>query len=135
MSDKKVKVVTYIRTKHNTPESVLSKEEEELKELLERHKAEWDVVENVVDYGDGGRKYERAGLNRVIELCRNKEVNMVVTLNSEMLSRDVLVYKKIYKTFRCYNVELYINELKRVFRRKTEKSPELSMDKFCPALA
>lgn len=134
MSDKKVKVVTYIRTKYNTSESVLSKEEE-LKELLERHKAEWDVVENVVDYGDGGRKYERAGLNRVIELCRNKEVNMVVTLNSEMLSRDVLVYTKIYKTFRCYNVELYINELKRVFRRKTEKSPELSTDKFCPALA
>ena len=134
MSDKKVKVVTYIRTKNNTPESVLSKEEE-LKELLERHKAEWEVVENVVDYGDGGRKYERAGLNRVIELCRNREVNMVVTLNSEMLSRDVLVYKKIYKTFRCYNVELYINELKRVFRRKTEKSSELSTDKFCSALA
>ena len=49
-----------------TPESVLSKKEV-LKELLERYKAEWDVVENVVDYGDGGRKYERAGLIRVIE--------------------------------------------------------------------
>ena len=134
MSVKKEKIVTYIRTKNNTPESVLSKEEE-LKELLKRHEAEWDVVENVVDYRDGGRKYERAGLNRVIELCRNKEVNMVVTLNSEMLSRDVLVYTKIYKTLRCYNAELYINELKRVFRRKTEKSPDLSTDKFCPALA
>ena len=45
-------------------------------------------------------------------MCKEKKVDMVVTLSPAMLARDVLLYKAIYTTIRDSKVELYIKDLK-----------------------
>ena len=132
MKEKKIKVVTYLRVACNEQASIFKKNEE-LRELLSEHK-EWDIVDLAYDYGVSGRKFERPGLNRVIELCKEKEVDMVVTLDSSMLARDVLVYKQIYTTIRDCGMELYINELKKMQNKPKNEKPNFFTRNLCPAV-
>lgn len=108
----KIKVVTYLRVACGEQVAIFRKNEE-LRELLEQHKDEWEVVDTVFDYGMGGRKLDRPGLHHVLELCKDKQVDMVVTLQPYMIARDVLLYKNVYTTIRDCGVELFIDALKK----------------------
>lgn len=133
MKKNKIKVATYIRVAGNDHASIFRKNEE-LKELLEAYNDEWEVVDNSFDYGVSGRKMNRPGLNHVLELCKTKEIDMVVTLESYMLARDVLLYKDIYNTIRNSGVELYISELKKKTRQAKEAKPNYFIANLCPAV-
>jgi len=132
MKEKKIKVVTYLRVAANEQASIFRKTEE-LRELLSEHD-DWEIVDQVYDYGVSGRKFERPGLNRVLELCKEKEVDMVVTLDSYMLARDVLVYKQIYTTVRDYGVELFISELKKKSKGQKKEHSNFFVRNLCPAV-
>ena len=101
--------------------------------MLSEHK-EWYIVDSAYDNGVSGRKFERPGLNRGLELCKEKEVDMVVTLDSSMLARDVLVYKQIYTTIRDCGMELYISELKKMQKKPNNEKPIFFTRNLCPAV-
>lgn len=110
MLKEKVRVVVYVRVGCKEQVTIFRKNEE-IREVLEKHKDDWEVIDRAFDYGISGRKLERPGLNHVLEMCKEKQIDMVVTLDANMLARDVLVYKQVYTTIRDSGVELYIDEL------------------------
>lgn len=112
MLKNKIRVITYLRV-GSKEQATIFRRNEELRELLEMHKDDWEIVDNAFDYGISGRKGKRPGLNHVLEMCNNNQVDMVVTLTPAMLARDVLLYKEIYTKIRNSEVELYIDELKK----------------------
>jgi len=59
---------------------------------------------------------------------------MVVTLDSYMLARDVLVYKQIYTTVRDCGVELFINELKKKPKEQKKEHSNFLFRNLCPAV-
>lgn len=112
MLKNKIRVITYLRVASKDQVTIFRKNEQ-LRELLEMHKDDWEIIDNSFDYGISGRKENRPGLNYVLEMCNKNQVDMVVTLTPAMLARDVLLYKDIYTSIRNSEVELYIDELKR----------------------
>ena len=108
MSENKIKVVTYLRVASFADKDILSKENE-MNRLLETHKGEWDIVAQYEDIGCSGRKFEREGLLRLFE--RLDAVDMVVTISSDMIAKDVLVYKDIYQKIESKNCVLYIRDV------------------------
>ena len=112
MLKNKIRVITYLRVGSKDQVTIFRKNEQ-LRELLEMHKDDWEIIDNAFDYGVSGRKENRLGLNYVLEMCNKNQVDMVVTLTPAMLARDVLLYKDIYTSIRNSEVELYIDELKR----------------------
>lgn len=112
MLKNKIRVITYLRIGSKDQVTIFRKNEQ-LRELLEMHKDDWEIIDNAFDYGVSGRKENRPGLNYVLEMCNKNQVDMVVTLTPAMLARDVLLYKDIYTSIRNSEVELYIDELKR----------------------
>ena len=50
---------------------------------------EWELVEVVTDAGVSGAKLQRPGLSRVLELVRRREVDVVVVLKLDRLTRSV----------------------------------------------
>lgn len=112
MLKNKIRVITYLRVGSKDQVTIFRKNEQ-LRELLEMHKDDWEIIDNAFDYGVSGRKENRLGLNYVLEMCNKNQVDMVVTLTPSMLARDVLLYKDIYTSIRNSEVELYIDELKR----------------------
>lgn len=112
MSKNKIRVITYLRV-GSKEQATIFRRNEELRELLEIHKDDWEIVDSAFDYGISGRKENRPGLNHVLEMCNNNQVDMVVTLTPAMLARDVLLYKDIYASIRNSKVELYIDDLKK----------------------
>ena len=112
MLKNKIRVITYLRVGSKDQVTIFRKNEQ-LRELLEKHKDDWEIIDNAFDYGVSGRKENRLGLNYVLEMCNKNQVDMVVTLTPAMLARDVLLYKDIYTSIRNSEVELYIDELKR----------------------
>lgn len=124
----KLRVVTYMRVASNNYDSIFNKELV-LSDLVKSHQDEWNIVDRVFDYGISGRKYERPGLLHLIEMCKKGEVDLVVTLNSYMLARDVLVYKRIYQELAEAEVELYIDELHKS-KYKDKKNFKVDVSKF-----
>jgi len=106
----KIRVVTYLRTSSTNNKDVLNKEIE-MNKLLEEHKEDWEVVAQFEDIGCGGRRLEREGLSNLFE--KLDSVNMVVSLSSEMIAKDVLVYKDIYHKIISHNCSLYIRDVHR----------------------
>ena len=94
MLKNKIKVITYLRVGSKDQVTIFRKNEQ-LRELLEKHKDDWEIIDNAFDYGVSGRKENRPGLNYVLEMCNKNQVDMVVTLTPAMLARDVLLYKDI----------------------------------------
>lgn len=111
MLNNKIRVITYIRVGSREQDAIYKKTEI-MKALLDEHKDEWEIIDEAFDYGFSGRKDYRPALNYVLEMCKEKKVDMVVTLSPAMLARDVLLYKDIYTTIRNSKVELYIKDLK-----------------------
>ena len=112
MLKNKIRVITYLRVGSKDQVTIFRKNEQ-LRELLEMHKDDWEIIDTAFDYGISGRKENRPGLNYVLGMCNKNQVDMVVTLTPAMLARDVLLYKDIYTSIRNSEVELYIDELKR----------------------
>ena len=112
----KIRVVTYLRTSSTNNKDVLNKEIE-MNKLLEEHKEDWEVVAQFEDIGCGGRRLEREGLSNLFE--KLDSVNMVVSLSSEMIAKDVLVYKDIYHKIISHNCSLYIRDVSCSFPQKT----------------
>ena len=99
MLKNKIRVITYLRVGSKDQVTIFRKNEQ-LRELLEMHKDDWEIIDNAFDYGVSGRKENRLGLNYVLEMCNKNQVDMVVTLTPAMLARDVLLYKDIYTSIR-----------------------------------
>ena len=112
MLKNKIRVVTYLRVGGKDQETIFRRNEE-LRKLLEKHKDDWEVVDNAFDYGISGRKENRPGLNHVLEMCNENQVDMVVTINPAMIAKDVLVYKDIYQKIESKKCALYIRDVHR----------------------
>lgn len=112
MKGKKIRVATYLRTASKEQGQIFNLNLE-LNDLIDEHKDEWEIVDRVFDYGISGRKFNRPGLQHLLELCENKEIDMVVTLKSFMLARDVLIYQRIYKIMKDSETKLYIRAVKK----------------------
>lgn len=112
MLKNKIRVVTYLRV-GGKDQVTIFRRNEELRELLEKHKEDWEVVDNAFDYGISGRKENRPGLNHVLEMCNENQVDMVVTINPAMIAKDVLVYKDVYQKIESKKCALYIRDLHR----------------------
>ena len=110
MKKTKIRVVTYLRTASANNKDVLNKEIE-MNKLLEKHKDDWEVIDQFEDIGCNGRKLEREGLSNLFE--KLDSVDLVVSLSSEMIAKDVLIYKDIYQKIISHNCSLYIRDVHR----------------------
>ena len=110
MKNTKLRVVTYLRTASANNKDVLNKEIE-MNKLLEKHKDDWEVIGQFEDISCNGRKLEREGLSNLFE--KLDSVDLVVSLSSEMIAKDVLIYKDIYQKIISHNCSLYIRDVHR----------------------
>ena len=124
MKENKIKVVTYLRVGSCNDNDIVRKENEMYK-LIDAHKDDWDVIAQFEDIGCSGRKFEREGLSKLFETL--DDVDMVVTISSEMIARDVLVYKDIYQKIESKKCALYIRD---VHRNNIPKKKSLNFDLF-----
>ena len=124
MKNDKIKVVTYLRVASNNDKELVNKENEMMK-LIDKHENDWVVVAQYEDIGCSGRKFDREGLSNLFE--KLDDVDMVVTISSEMIARDVLVYKDIYQKIESKKCALYIRD---VHRNSIPKKKSLNFDLF-----
>ena len=124
MKENKIKVVTYLRV-GSCNDNDIARKENEMYKLIDAHKDDWDVIAQFEDLGCSGRKFEREGLSKLFETLN--DVDMVVTISSEMIARDVLVYKDIYQKIESKKCALYIRD---VHRNSIPKKKSLNFDLF-----
>ena len=124
MEENNIKVVTYLRV-GSCINNDISRKENEMYRLIDSHKDDWDVIAQFEDLGCSGRKFEREGLSRLFETL--DDVDMVVTISSDMIARDVLVYKDIYQKIESKKCSLYIRD---VHRNNVPKKKSFNIDLF-----
>ncbi len=81
-------VLCYVRvsTKNSAQETSLENQESQLREFCKRKG--WLVDEVIVDHGISGRKMERPGLKRMIELIRAGGIDIVLAADHARYARD-----------------------------------------------
>lgn len=102
----KVKVVTYLRTA-TKDEDTITRKVAELNELLERYKDQWEVVGHYRDYGYSGGQLNRPDLKRLFNDSKKKQFSLVVTIDTAVVARNILVLRKIEITLEKSNVSLF----------------------------
>lgn len=89
-------MVGYIRTAQKKDKDEINEKMSILKEVFDKHKSEWDIVDVIVDNGYSGRNDNRPGLKKIVS--GKVDCSLIVTLGQQMIARDVLLYKKIYQS-------------------------------------
>lgn len=90
--------------------------------MVEKMGINWDVVEKIIDHGISGRLVDREGYQKVMNLIKNKEIDMLFIYDysriwrnmeeqSTSLKQILLSGTKIY-SFRGGNAEVYNAETK-----------------------
>lgn len=82
-----MKVVTYSRCSTSHHEQNPDIQVRQLRQFVKERN--WELAEEIIDHGYSGGTDKRPGLNRLLELCRSKKVDVVAITKLDRLFRSL----------------------------------------------
>jgi len=111
--NKKKRGVTYVRvsTDDQAENGASLDVQEEL--CVKKLKGEYEIVDKLRDEGKSGKDLKRTGIQRVMTLAKDGEIDAVCALSSDRISRNTMDYLILMDLLQKHNVEvIYIHQQK-----------------------